>query len=395
MNLHIERSTSPPLHKQSVEIVERKGKGHPDSICDRAAEELSINLSKFYLERFGRVLHHNVDKCILAGGQSEVAFGGGKVTDPIYLLIVGRAASEVGGVHVPLNELVADGTRRWLKKTFRFLDVEKEIEVDYKIRPGSSGLVTAFEKETDIPLANDTSIGVSFYPLTETENLVREVELYLNSEEAKKLHPYLGEDIKVMGVRVGDELKLTVAVAFISHLIRSLKDYVEIKGRVGSMVTEFCSGITAKKVSVDINTADIVEKEAVYITVTGTSAESGDDGQVGRGNRVGGLITPYRPMTLEATAGKNAISHVGKLYNIAARNIAMRVAAIGGVEEVYCYLVSQIGRPINDPQAVNIKVRAQLKEEELKKNTEEAVETELKGLPFLWRKVINGEFELF
>src|SRR4030065_2027099 len=97
MNLFIERLTSIPVNKQPVEIVERKGKGHPDTICDRAAEELSITLSRYYLERFGRVLHHNVDKCILAGGSSDVSFGGGGETKPKNLLLFGRATSE-GGV---------------------------------------------------------------------------------------------------------------------------------------------------------------------------------------------------------------------------------------------------------------------------------------------------------
>ena len=395
MKLNLERLNSVPVHTQPVEIVERKGKGHPDTICDRAAEELSITLSRYYLERFGRVLHHNVDKCILAGGSSDVSFGGGRVTKPIYLLLVGRATSEVGGVSVPVGELAIDGTRNWLKETFRFLDVNKDIEIDHRIRPGSLDLVAAFDKGGEVPLANDTSIGVSFYPLSETERLVREVEIYLNSKEVKEAHAYIGEDIKVMGVRIGDEITLTVAVAFISSLISSLNDYMEIKRRVSSLVTYFCSGITARNVMVAVNTADVLEREAVYITVTGTSAESGDDGQVGRGNRVGGLITPYRPMTLEATAGKNAISHAGKLYNIAARNIAERVASADGVEEVYCYLVSRIGRPITEPQAVDLKVRSRLDDGEVKRIMEEAVDIELKGLPFLWKKVINREFELF
>jgi len=73
-----------------MEMVERKGKGHPDVLCDKAAEELSIALSQFYLEKYGRVLHHNVDKCVLVGGQSTVTFGGGEVLEPIHLLLVGR-----------------------------------------------------------------------------------------------------------------------------------------------------------------------------------------------------------------------------------------------------------------------------------------------------------------
>ncbi len=395
MNLTIERLTSTPVCAQPVEIVERKGKGHPDTICDRAAEELSISLSRYYLEKFGRVLHHNVDKCILAGGKSDVSFGRGKVTSPIYLLLVGRATSQIGETAVPIGELAIDGTKQWLRETFRFLDIDKDIEIDYRIKPGSIDLVAAFEKELKVPLANDTSIGVSFAPFSETERLVKEVERYLNSRETKEAHPYIGEDIKVMGVRIGEEIRLTVAVAFISHLIPSLKDYIETKTDLISMLNNFCSSIVSKKVSVNVNTADVVEKGAVYITATGTSAESGDDGQVGRGNRVGGLITPYRPMTLEATAGKNAISHVGKLYNIAAYNIAQRLTSQDGIHEGYCYLVSQIGRPITEPQIVDLKVRSELSEDEIRQTVESVVELELKGLPFLWKRVINREFELF
>ncbi len=58
---------------------------------------------------------------------------------------------------------------------------------------------------------------------------------------------------------------------------------------------------------VHVNTADDIKKKSVFLTVTGTSAEMGDDGSVGRGNRCNGLITPNRPMSMEATSGKNPI----------------------------------------------------------------------------------------
>ncbi|HSJ96111.1 MAG TPA: methionine adenosyltransferase, partial [Myxococcota bacterium] len=64
---------------EPVEVVERKGLGHPDSICDALAEAFSLALSRFYREHFGRILHHNVDKVLLVGGRAEPAFGGGAV----------------------------------------------------------------------------------------------------------------------------------------------------------------------------------------------------------------------------------------------------------------------------------------------------------------------------
>ena len=69
----------------------------------------------------------------------------------------------------------------------------------------------------------------------------------------------------------------------------------------------------------------------MYLTLLGTSAEQGDSGQVGRGNRVCGLISLNRPMSVEAAAGKNPVSHVGKIYNVLAHELAMRIYAESAV----------------------------------------------------------------
>ncbi len=53
-----------------------------------------------------------------------------------------------------------------------------------------------------------------------------------------------------------------------------------------------------------------------------TSVEMGDDGATGRGNRGNCLITPMRPMSIEAIAGKNPVNHVGKIYNVIAQQVA-------------------------------------------------------------------------
>jgi S-adenosylmethionine synthetase len=107
-------------------------------------------------------------------------------------------------------------------------------------------------------------------------------------------------------------------------------------------------------VNISVNAADTTE--SVYLTVTGTSAESGDDGEVGRGNRITGLITPCRPMTLEAAAGKNPVSHVGKIYNVVARQIAELLAASPAIARAECLMVSRIGAPVTEPAIVQIKL---------------------------------------
>lgn len=140
--------------------------------------------------------------------------------------------------------------------------------------------------------------------------------------------------------------------------MRSVDDYVAKKSAACDLVLAFARERTHKNVTVSLNTADAPHEGSLYLTVTGTSAEAGDDGEVGRGNRVNGLITPYRPMTLEAAAGKNPVTHVGKLYNILAGIIAARIVEeLGNVEEAQCFLVSRIGHPIDEPQAVDLRLK--------------------------------------
>jgi S-adenosylmethionine synthetase len=149
---------------------------------------------------------------------------------------------------------------------------------------------------------------------------------------------------------------------------------------------------------VEINAADHPARGRFYLTVTGTSAEAGDDGQVGRGNRVTGVITPGRPMTLEAAAGKNPVSHVGKLYNVAADLIAADlVAVLPDVSAAECTLVSRIGSPIDEPQLVNVRLRIDDGRPAAAYSTAvaEVVRGRLAGLPALSARLITGEIAVY
>jgi S-adenosylmethionine synthetase len=97
--------------------------------------------------------------------------------------------------------------------------------------------------------------------------------------------------------------------------------------------------------------------EGMYLTLLGTSAEQGDSGQVGRGNRVSGVIALNRPMSGEAAAGKNPVSHVGKIYNVLAQELANRVhSQVAGVREVSVWLCSRIGQRVDRPALVTAQV---------------------------------------
>jgi S-adenosylmethionine synthetase len=389
---------SPPPGALPVEIVERKGVGHPDTICDALAEALSVALSRFYLERFGTILHHNVDKALLWGGAARPQFGGGEVLEPIELYLAGRATAAAGGGRVPVDELAVETTRAWLKDHLRYLDPARHVRIHPLIRPTSADLASLFERRAGAPLANDTSFGVGYAPLDTLERVVLAVERALNAPETKASLPALGEDVKVMGVRAGGEIALTVACALVDRYVADLDDYRSKKAAIALLAAAAAREAGAGEVEVAVNAADGDTESSVYLTVTGLSAEAGDDGQVGRGNRANGLITPCRPMSLEAVAGKNPVTHVGKLYNLAAHRIAQAlVAEVPGVHEAYCSLLGRIGHPIDEPQVADVRLRladpAALAA--IEPRTRALVEDHLRAIPTLWRDVVQRSTPLW
>lgn len=348
---------SPLQSADDVEIVERKGLGHPDTICDALAETLSRNLCREYRRRFGDILHHNVDKALLCGGRAAAAFGGGSVISPIQIYLAGRATAEVGGETIPIREIAVEGSRAWLKANLHALDAAQHVQIDAVVRHTSQDLQALFSRRTDgVVLANDTSFGVGYAPLSPLENLVLAIERKINGRDREQT-PAWGEDVKVMAVRSARRVDITVACAMIGRFIANTGEYLEQKRLLENLVRELALNHGFAVCNVAVNAADSISSGGIYLTVTGTSAEAGDDGQVGRGNRVNGLITPCRPMSLEAAAGKNPVSHVGKIYNILARDIAETlIAAIPEVESAQCLMVSQIGAPVIQPAIVQIKI---------------------------------------
>jgi len=345
----VEAHNHTPIERQSTEIVERKGIGHPDSIADGLAESVSRALCKVYIERFGRILHHNTDEVQVVGGQSAPKFGGGVVLEPAYILLVGRAVTQVNGERLPYRTTAVQAAHDYLSKTCTNLNVDADTVIDCKIGQGSVDLRGLYN--TQKQLANDTSFGVSAAPYSETELLALRTEELINGPMKKDLRE-VGQDVKVMAVRLGDDVRLTIAAAIVDRYVPDKDHYVNVIEELRERVLDNSAKLTNRNVAVDVNTGDNYYEGIVYLTVTGVSFENGDDGSVGRGNRVNGLITPYRPMSLEAAAGKNPVTHVGKLYNLLSFDIAQKVAdeCEGDVEEVWVRIVSQIGKPIDQPQ---------------------------------------------
>jgi S-adenosylmethionine synthetase len=359
-NIIVDDLKQTPLEKQRIEIVERKGLGHPDYICDAIMDRISIGLSKEYLKRAGSILHHNVDKSLLVAGETEPRFNGGIVKQPMLFVFGDRATSKIDGEKIDIVEISTRAAKDWFKNNMRFIDPEKHVKYQVELKPGSVGLVDIFNRKGKVLGANDTSAAVGYAPMTRTEKIVLMTERYLNSKEFKQRFPESGEDVKVMAFRDQNDLRLTIAMAFVNRFIGSEEDYFEKKAKILKEINRFVAVNTDfDLVDVQLNTLDARGRGlgGLYLTVLGTSADSGDSGQVGRGNRVNGLISLNRPFCSEAASGKNPVSHVGKIYNFLTFKIAQRICEeIPELEEVYIWLLSKIGSPIDHPAAATAQV---------------------------------------
>jgi S-adenosylmethionine synthetase len=374
-NIVVEAMGRRSVEAYEAELCEHKGIGHPDTITDAVCEAASRELCRAYLREFGTILHHNVDKGLLVAGQSVPKFGGGRFTRPIRIIIAGRAVSEAGGKHIDAQRICIEAAKDYLRRNIRCDLANFEVSAD--VFEGSGNLQEVFARSGKAPLANDTSFGVGFAPFSRLEKTVLDVARLFKSREFLRKFPAAGDDFKIMGLRTGNDIRLTIAMAFIDRHVKSVQDYFSIKAAILEEIHESVE----EPITVQMNTLDnpgAGNEHGVYLTVSGLSAEMGDDGQVGRGNRVNGLITPNRIMSLEAAAGKNPVSHIGKLYNVLANLIARDIYdKVDAVEEAGVKLLSAIGRPIDEPQVASIEVLS-------KKGLDEGLRKEVAAIADDW-----------
>ncbi len=392
----IEELNRKAIQEQRTEICERKGLGHPDSICDAIMNEISLSLSREYLKKFGNIMHHNVDKGLLVAGEVDVNFGGGEVKQPMLMVIGDRATFRVGNETIPIEDIAISTTKDWIKKNLRFVDPEMHVKYQVELKHGSEALTDIFQRGGKFLGANDTSAAVGFAPLTKVEKIVLNTEKYLNGNEFKKKFPESGEDIKVMGSRKDDELSLTIGMAFVDKYVKDEIDYFKKKEEIFEQIEQFlASKISDYKPILQLNTADRQGRGigGIYLTVLGTSADGGDCGQVGRGNRVNGIIPLNRPTCSEAAAGKNPISHVGKIYNLLSYRIANQIYDnVSGIKEVYVWLLSQIGKPINNPEIVStqLNLESNVKMHDVSDGVNEIIASELENINKFCLELVEG-----
>jgi len=397
-NINVETITQTPIEQRKIELVERKGIGHPDSLADGIAESVSRALCRAYVKECGGVLHHNTDQGEVVGGETVPAFGGGKVIKPIYILVVGRATKHFNGIDIPTDAIALHAARDHLRNTLPNLDLDEHAIVDVRLGVGSTDLREVFTAcGGGIPHANDTSFGVGHAPFSETETIVKSISDHLD-DRLRKEYPVFGPDVKIMGLRNDDTITLTIACAMVDRYCEGIREYMDMKALLVEEALDVARQHTTRTVEVFVNTADHVDRGVVYLTVTGSSAEMGDDGSVGRGNRCNGLITPNRPMSMEATSGKNPINHIGKIYNLLSTRVAQQcVEQVEGIDEIYIRFLSQIGQPIDHPLVASAQVlpKRGTKGDVINREINAIIEDSLDHISQITLKVINGELKTF
>lgn len=392
------------------EFVERKWMGHPDTLSDSLAERLSLMYSRYTKDHFGAILHHNFDKTGLLWWASHVEFWEWYLTKPIRVLLTWRASTKFWDEVIPLEEMLINETKYFFREKFPMIDIEKGLEFHYLLSNKSSPWKVDenskeegtrkhwFEPRSLSDLgelkflwSNDTSLWCGYYPLTQLERLILEIENTLNSEQYKQDKPWLWSDIKLMGTRYLNDVDLTLCIPQIANHVKNIEEYRKNIESVEKTINEIfiaqSKGNTLENISIHINTRDNYDTCELYLTATGSSIESWDEGLVWRGNRVNWLISPMKPMSMEGAAWKNPVYHIGKIYYIAAQKIAQKIYELTG-SYVEVYLVSQSGRKLIDPWKTVIYID---KENTTSPELRSLVYEELRKIPNITEDFLAGE----
>lgn len=364
-------------------------------------EPISQALCKAYLARFGVILHHNCDNGLLVAGQAERRLGGGRVLEPVRLIIGDRATTAVGGKQLDVAAIAVEAAMAWFRERLRHVDADRHLFYQAELRPGTEELAGLFLAGKSVLGANDTSAAVGYAPLSKTERQVLETEYFLNSPMFKDRFPESGEDVKVMGVRAGRSLALTVAMPLLDRYVVSEADYFQRTEAIQqALVSHLHNHLKSPEaVTLSLNTLDRQGSgmAGMYPSVPGTSAEDADSGEVGRGNRVNGLIALNRPWGSEAAASNNPISHVGKIYNVLTHLLANRLLTqITGLRDVTVWLCSRIGTPIDQPQMVSVQTYSQpgVILADVTAPIRQIVQQELAYMPVFYQELAQGRYPI-
>jgi S-adenosylmethionine synthetase len=393
----LEALAQTPVARRRVELVERKGIGHPDTVCDGVAEAISLALNRMYLDRLGRIPHYNIDKALLVAGEYAKGFGWGEMTRPMELFIGDRATFAVDGKTLPVEESARAAVDAWIGAHLPHVRPGHDLQTRLVLARGSEELRGIFDA-AEVTASNDTCGASGYAPPSPTEELVLAVERFLNGPELKAAFPDTGQDIKVFGMRMDERLSITVAMPWLCEATGTEQAYFQRKEEV---LTTLSKQFHEAPFDIEwsLNALDRPGRGAAgtYLTLTGTSAEDADSGQVGRGNRANGLIAFSRPSGAEAAPGKNPIAHAGKIYSVFSHHLADAIyRACPGLLEVYVSLATRIGDAVREPTVgVQVVLADGVELAAVETTIGDRLEAELARLPAFQDELLRGEHSVY
>lgn len=355
------------------EVVERKGVGHPDTLADALAEELSRVYSKYCYDTFGAVLHHNLDKLYIGAGWTKNSFGSVEKIKPIKVLVNGRISNTFGRKKIDIEALFRPIIKEYIGCVLPHLDVETDLDII--INPTQHSRIPYWfspRSLVDVPdatkvMASDTSVVTSFYPYSTCEKLALELEHFFWNENEKG-YPVpkfkeIGQDIKVMVTRIKEDISVVVCLPVISTEITSREEYFDVVERfeceLNQIAKEICSN---SKYSVNVFIyRDNSFRGTPYMLSLGTCAECGEEGLVGRGNNSLGFIPTFRPHSMEAPAGKNPRYHTGRVLSFLGNRLAKAIYDETGVRNQILLLTKNTFSLV-PPYVINIDLESAVPE---------------------------------
>lgn len=361
-----------------IEVVERKGIGHPDSLADALANEVSVAFSRHCLNRFGIILHHNVDKLYIGGGHFRNDFGACDRIKPVEVRTNGRMSNTFGEERIDIATIQVDAVSRYLFRVLPKLGTDdvtivpnatQHTKVPYWFTPRNREDVP----DSVAPKANDTSFCISHWPPTPVESIAYRLERYFwEVQEGFPVPRFLeiGQDIKALVLREGSAIEATLCVPTISTSTRSYEHYLELiryhEVALQAVGEEFASAHGLRLV-VRVNPF-----QRLYMLGIGSCIECGEEGVVGRGNTILGISASHRPHTQESWAGKNPVYHTGRVFGYLTAKVAR---AISTRLQVGCSVsaMTRCGDSLIPPRFLGVSVDREVNRTDL----ESIVESEL------------------
>lgn len=353
-----------------IEIVERKGVGHPDSLADALANEVSVAFCRHCLDHFGFILHHNVDKLYIGAGHFRNDFQLCERIKPIEVRTNGRMSNTFSNEGIDIESIQREAIKKYLFRVLPRLNTEDVVivpnatqhtKVPYWFTPRSRDDVP----DATIVKANDTSCCASHWPPTVTESITYRLERYFWRAEdgyAIPCFPEIGQDIKVLSLREGNNIEVTVCVPTISSVTSSHPHYLDIiQSHETKLQTIAEESVSAMGLGIRVR---INPHQRLYMLGVGSCIECGEEGIVGRGNSISGIISSYRSDSRESWAGKNPVYHTGRVLGYLTAKLAR---AISSRLQVKCTVVAltQCGDSLIPPRLLSVSVNREINRPDL------------------------------